>query len=302
MLNLLLSVLFTVTWLVGFRLFKTYKINTFQAVVVNYWTCVFTGLLTFDVGNLLNINTLAQFWVLLAAVLGGMFISTFYLTALATQKIGLTLTTVSAKISLVVPVLFSLFVFQSSQKSFDFINYLGVLMAILAIVFSSLKKDPDAPIARDWLSIIFPVLIFATNGAVDTMVNYLNWQYINAQNGVLFSVISFVSAASIGLVGLLYQLLIHKTGIALRNILGGIAIGVPNFFSFYFLLLALADFKNDGAFLYPIFNILTILFSAVWAWLLFREKLSPLNRLGIGLAMIAMFLIAYQEIWAKIFG
>jgi multidrug transporter EmrE-like cation transporter len=300
MLNLLLAVLFTVTWLVGFRLFKTYKINTFQAVVINYWTCAFTGLFTFDISNSLNINTLSQFWVLLAALLGGMFISTFYLTAIATQKIGLTLTTVSAKISLVVPVLFSLFVFQSSQKNFDFINYLGVLLALLAIVFSSLKKEEDTPVARDLLSILFPILIFATNGAVDTMVNYLNWQYVRPENSAFFSIVSFVAAASLGLVGLLYQIFVKGEGLAVKNILGGVAIGVPNFFSFYFLLLALADFKSDGAFLYPIFNILTILFSAIFAWFLFREKLSQLNRIGIGLAVVAMILIAYQEILAKI--
>jgi multidrug transporter EmrE-like cation transporter len=300
MLNLLLAVLFTVTWLVGFRLFKTYKINTFQAVVVNYWTCVFTGLFTFDISNSLNTSVLSQFWVLLAALLGGMFISTFYLTAISTQKIGLTLTTVSAKISLVLPVLFSLFIFQSSQKAFDSLNYLGVLLALLAIVFSSLKKEEEAPIARDWLSILFPILIFVTNGAVDTMVNYLNWQYVKPENSAFFSIVSFVSAASLGLIGLLYQILVKKETLAVKNILGGIAIGVPNFFSFYFLLLALADFKSDGAFLYPIFNILTILFSAVFAWLLFKEKLSLLNRIGISLALVAMILIAYQEILAKI--
>ncbi len=36
-----------------------------------------------------------------------------------------------------------------------------------------------------------------------------------------------------------------------------------------------------------------VLFSAAVAWLLFREKLTVLNQVGIGLALVAIAMIAY---------
>jgi multidrug transporter EmrE-like cation transporter len=73
-------------------------------------------------------------------------------------------------------------------------------------------------------------------------------------------------------------------------------LGVPNVLSFYFLLKALGAFGNSAAFVFPIYNILSMLASAAAAWLLFRERLSPLNRLGLALAVLAIVLISYQEL------
>jgi drug/metabolite transporter (DMT)-like permease len=297
MLNLALTVVLTVTWLVGFRLFKTFKINTFQAVVVNYLTCVSTGILTFGFGNILTANNFALPGVWLALLLGSFFISTFYLTAIGAQKIGLTLTTVATRISLVIPVIFGLWVFQSNQKNFDFLNYLGVLLALMAIVLSSIQKEENAPVARDLSSFFFPLLIFLMTGLVDTTVSFVNLKYVSPQNSAFFSVVSFISAGTIGISILAWRVIQKGEKIAFKNILGGIGIGIPNFFSFYFLILTLADFKNDAAFLYPVFNILTILVSTLVAIMLFREKLSKINWLGIALALIAMLLVAYQEIF-----
>ena len=70
----------------------------------------------------------------------------------------------------------------------------------------------------------------------------------------------------------------------------------PNFLSFYFLLKALGAFGNSAAFVFPIYNILTMMASAAAAWLFFREKLNPLNRVGLLLAVIAIILISYQEL------
>lgn len=297
MLNLVLTVVLTVTWLVGFRLFKTFKINTFQAVVVNYLTCVSTGLLTFGTTKILNSENFALPGLWVALLLGSFFISTFYLTAVGAQKIGLTLTTVATRISLVIPVVFGLWVFQSNQKNFDGLNYLGVILALVAIVLSSIQKEENTPIACDLSSVFFPLLIFLMTGLVDTTVSFVNLKYVNPQNSAFFSVVSFISAGTIGIMILVWRIIQKGEKLAFKNILGGIGIGVPNFFSFYFLILTLADFKNDAAFLYPIYNILTILVSTLVALVFFRERLSKINWLGIGLALTAMLLIAYQEIF-----
>jgi drug/metabolite transporter (DMT)-like permease len=87
-----------------------------------------------------------------------------------------------------------------------------------------------------------------------------------------------------------------KEKVTLRSILGGLILGFPNFLSFYFLLGALSDFGNSAAFVFPIYNVLSMLTSSFLAWILFKETLQPLNKLGLALAVLAIFLISYQEI------
>ena len=59
---------------------------------------------------------------------------------------------------------------------------------------------------------------------------------------------------------------------------------------------ALAFFNNDGAFFFPVFNILTILASILFAFMLFREKPTKINMAGVLVALVSIFLIAHKEI------
>jgi drug/metabolite transporter (DMT)-like permease len=60
----------------------------------------------------------------------------------------------------------------------------------------------------------------------------------------------------------------------------------------------LGDFGNSAAFVFPIYNVLSMLTSALMAWVLFKETLEPLNKLGLALAVVAICLISYQEIFS----
>ncbi len=95
---------------------------------------------------------------------------------------------------------------------------------------------------------------------------------------------------------LLFRVLFWQEKVSWRSLVGGFILGVPNFLSFYFLIKALGTFGNSAAFVFPIYNILTMMASAAAAWLFFREKLNGLNRWGLGLAVLAIVLISYQEL------
>jgi multidrug transporter EmrE-like cation transporter len=116
------------------------------------------------------------------------------------------------------------------------------------------------------------------------------------QEGALFTLIACVGAVLVGTTWLLVLLLRSGEKLLFRSVVGGLVLGVPNVLSFYFLLKALGAFGNSAAFVFPIYNILSMLASAAAAWLLFRERLSPLNRLGLALAVLAIVLISYQEL------
>ena len=69
-----------------------------------------------------------------ALIIGILFIVTFNMIAFSTQKIGIAITTVANKMSMIIPVLVGLYLFNEKQS---LLKFLGVFLAILAIYFSS---------------------------------------------------------------------------------------------------------------------------------------------------------------------
>ena len=77
-----------------------------------------------------------------------------------------------------------------------------------------------------------------------------------------------------------------------KNILGGIALGIPNFFSIYFLVMALRSEGFESSSIFTINNVAIVLVSTVLGIALFREKLILKNWIGIALAIISILLVA----------
>jgi uncharacterized membrane protein len=92
---------------------------------------------------------------------------------------------------------------------------------------------------------------------------------------------------------LIIQLAVGKQQFSGKAVLAGAAIGIPNYFSIWCLMEVLKKYANNSSAIIPINNMGIVLFSAVMAWLLFKEKLSLINWVGIGLAVGAIALIAY---------
>lgn len=147
MLFLSLSILLSVLLLLNFRLFPRYDINTFQAIVFNYPVCFITGFLLLPAGQSFSID-FSQTWTWLALGLGVGFILTFLLSGASTQRMGITATSLANNLSLVIPVCFSLFVFQAGggAAGFDLLNYLGLVLALVAVGLSTYKKKQ--PLSR----------------------------------------------------------------------------------------------------------------------------------------------------------
>lgn len=297
MLYLLLGILFNVAIFIAFRTYAKFGVQTLPAIVVNYYVCVLTGLVF--LGSLRDIPamfSLENQWIYFAFFLGFLFIITFYMMAVTTQRLSVTVSSIAAKMSLAIPVIFSLFVFQIESKPFNALNYLGILTAFLAIYLSSLKKkEKGAELAvKNWGLMLLPLGVFVCSGIIDTTINYTTFTYLTDAEAALFPLVIFFVA---GVIGTGMQLA-RRERTGLKEFIGGIALGVPNYFSIYFIVKALDEFENNGAFFYPILNINIILFSSLFAIIFFKEKLLPVNKLGLGLAVLAILLISYQEIFA----
>ncbi|SOD80359.1 hypothetical protein [Spirosoma fluviale] len=312
MLFLSLSILLSVLLLLNFRLFPRYEINTFQAIVFNYPVCFITGFLLLPAGQTFSID-FSQTWTWLALGLGVGFILTFLLSGASTQRMGITATSLANNLSLVIPVCFSLFAFRAGggAAAFDVLNYLGLVLALVAVGLSTYKKETivekqigetSPKISRLGVSALLPVAVFVFYGATNTMINYMNLRYIPSTDKTVQVTLTMVLGAIVaGLVMLTVRIIQGKEQIQLRSLVGAVTLGVPNFLSFYTLLLALSAFGSNGAFVYPLYNIGVILLAAVVAALFFREQLSTANKVGLGLAVVAIALISWQEL-AKAWG
>jgi uncharacterized membrane protein len=298
----LLSVLFTVALYMIMRAYPRYKVNSFHAIVFNYYACVATGLLlTPNLGVFSEINWRSE-GTLLTLALGTLFVGAFLLIGLTTQKVSVTAASLAGNMSLVIPVMFGLFIFKNNNKEFTIINYVGLLIALVALglgalqVSSSKSKETLRTFTPATLFWILPVLTFLASGTNNTLINFLSSKYYAPTQSTVFMIIACTGAILVGTSVLAYKILLKGEKLELRSVVGGLLLGIPNFLSLYFLLLALASFGNSAAFVFPIYNILSMLVSSLAAWLIYKEKLNHYNRMGLALAVLAILLISYQEL------
>ena len=240
----------------------------------------------------------AENWTIYALLLGVGFIITFLLSGFSTQRMGMTATSLANNISLVIPVLCSLFIFKNQGRTFDAFNYLGLVLALVAVALSTFKKNNEK-ITGKGLDILLPIAVFLMYGITNTSLNYLNINYIKSPDRTVpVTLVMIFGAILAGMTILVIQVIRGKEKIALKNILASITLGVPNFLSFYFLILALTAYGNSGAFVYPLYNIGVILIAALVATIFFKEKLTAFNKIGLLLAVLAIVLISWQDIQA----
>jgi len=286
---LLLSILASTTILVVFKLFERFKINNFQAIVVNYIVAGTFGFLL--QGDTEKITSLYHFsWFYYALALGSFFISIFFLMALTTQRSGLSVVSVATKMSVVIPIIFGLLYYK---ESLGILKGIGILLALFAVYLASIKNKHGLTIQKK--NLIFPLLVFLGSGIIDTGIKFIEEGFVAPEDVAIFSSTLFYAAGSIGLLALLVQKLKGTLKFETKSILGGIALGIPNFFSLYFLVGALRSDIMESSGIFTVNNIGIVTLSTFVAILLFKEKLIPKNWLGIILALVSIGLIALSK-------
>jgi multidrug transporter EmrE-like cation transporter len=192
--------------------------------------------------------------------------------------------------SLAIPVAAGVWLYNEQVNA---VKFFGILLAMAAVTFSSWKSETKSESKKHGKSWLFPLIIFVGSGFLDTSMKYVETQVLSPALTSIFLLLLFLTAGSIGIGILTTGLVLGKMKFHYRNLLGGIVLGVPNYFSIYFLLEALSTSGMDSTVIFPIMNVGTVLLSAVSAIVMFREKLSVLNYLGLGLSIAAILMIAF---------
>jgi drug/metabolite transporter (DMT)-like permease len=274
---------------VVFRLYRTYDVSTFHAIVVNYLTAFCTGLFLYR-GPLSLSDIPSQPWAAGALVLGTLFIVIFNLMARTSQQLGVSVASVATKMSLVIPVLAGLILYG---EQLNLLKVVGIATALVAVFFASLKKD-NRSLKRGMKIFILPFLVFLGSGIIDSSIKYLEANLVPEPEFPVFSATLFGFAALTGLGVLLVRSPRDLIRWNPRNILGGVALGVPNFFSVYFLLRALQFEGLNSASIFTLNNVSIVMFTTLLGILLFKEAMSPRNWAGVALAVVSILLISFS--------
>ncbi len=283
MVYIFLSVLLNASLFVVFKLFEKFKVNTFQAIVFNYFIAFFVAYFSSEVR--FNIEkTPYEDWFLGASFLGVLFVTMFYILGLTAQKLGLSVVAVASKMSVIIPIIFGVIIYNEVLGIYKLI---GIALALIAVYFTSLKEKQ----AFNTSHLYLPLILFLGSGILDTTLKYIEKVYVSKAETSIYLSSIFLIAGILGSISLAYLVIRKKTTITLRNVIGGIVLGVPNYYAMYYLLKALQTEGLESSTVFTINNVAIVLFSTILGLLLFKEKITLKNIFGIILAISSIVLI-----------
>jgi drug/metabolite transporter (DMT)-like permease len=286
MLYLILSVVFSVLLLVNFRAHARFQVDTRIAILLNYPVCFLTAYL--HQPSALPLQWPAPTDTSLMIAMGIGFVITFLLSGFSTQKNGMAPTSLANNISLVIPVLINLFILKTGGDITASV-LAGLVFSFAAIYFCSPKVDASSE-TKPVVGLL--IAVFVAYGLTNTLFSYLN-STLTAQVG---GTLPFIMMLLIGSMAGSALVLVWKTVNGTLNwnrnsVLAAIPLGLPNFFSFYFLLKALDAYQNNAAVVLTMYNLSVILLSAISAYVIFKEQLSKRQWLGLALGCVGIALL-----------
>ena len=277
MISLTLTILFTVSLFIFFKEFEKRNIDTQQAITFNYLTASIIAILLY--GNSICLSDIVNTsWIYPTIALGVFFVVMFNIMAKTTQQLGISIASIASKMSLVIPVIAAL-LFQRNIN-LSIYNYIGILLALIAIFLTFKKKQ------KTQKSLKIAIFLFFGAGILDSFLDYIREKHLESINDFnLFIILIFFIAFFTGFV----IIIIKRNKISFKNIIGGVLLGIPNYFSIYFVLLSLESL--GGAVVFPVLNIGVVLISTIISYLVYKENLNKENWFGIVLACISIFLL-----------
>ncbi|APZ47845.1 hypothetical protein BW723_16780 [Polaribacter reichenbachii] len=285
MIYLILSILFSTGLFVIFKYFGIYKVDVLKAIFVNYIVAFIMGFAltesSFTFSEIPN-----QPWFIGATCLGALFVSIFFVMAMTAQRNGVSVTSVAGKMSVVIPVFFGVFLYN---ESVTVLKIVGIIIALISVYLASVKEK--STVSKN-AGLLFPVLLFLGSGAIDTILKFVESNYVPKNDVSIFSGSLFGIAAAFAAIVLIIKSLKKREAFGVKNIFAGIVLGVPNYFSIVFLIKALQTQGFESSTLFTINNVAIVIVSTVVGLLVFKEQFSIKNKIGVALAILGIVIVA----------
>jgi drug/metabolite transporter (DMT)-like permease len=291
--DLLLSIFSSTLIFILFRSFPGFKIDILQAVVANYFVAFTCGIMLFsnDLSTLKNQEIMqASPYAFMCGVL---FISLFVIMGISSQKNGVATTSIAVKMSMALSVLFVLI---AQFNVINFNNLIPLILALAGVFLVSYQGQTKEGSGSLWMLGV----LFLGSACLDLVLFFVQDSWLPNFHQGIFASLGFGMAGCLGLLYLIYLSFHKKLKFDLRSWLGGIVLGIPNYFSIYLLVKAYNTLGIEPQQVLSIANVGVVLASALVGFLLFKEPFSWKKGWGMVLCLLALSLsvISFEEIFS----
>lgn len=283
MIYILLSISCSVTVAILLKLAKRYHINVLQAVLWNYLAAIILSYLFFKPA----LSTIAIIPSNIMISVGVLLPLLFMVLAASVRNIGIVKTDIAQRMSLFIPIAAALFLFG---ESFSGLKIAGLAIGFVAILFTLIRKSTTKTETGLYL---YPILVFVGFGAIDVLFKQLALDQSNPYTSSLFVI--FCISFFIALLILLYTIIAGKQKVELINFACGIILGCFNFGNILFYMKAHRAMASHPSTVFAAMNMGVIIAGSIIGIIIFKEKISKLNYLGILMALVAILLITLSQ-------
>lgn len=285
MIDIILAIALPVFSVVLFKEFDKHKVNTLHAIIFNYLGAIIIGLFLFVTpSQLIDLPKSPYLWQ--SILIGFLFLFNFYIIARTAQLRGVSFATFANKMSIGIPILITVLWYNelvSVSKT------IGIFLTFLAIFFITRnKKSKDNNSKLIWL----PLAVFVFTGIAETIINVTQKDYFKDSSEIgLFVITSFLFSFLFGIIILISQL----KKITFRSLVAGLVLSIPNTLGVYFFVKCLNS-SVDSTSILPVLHIGSLVLSIFIGYVIYKDKLTVINWIGIAVAFIAIFFLQIS-IW-----
>ena len=284
--NLIIAVLCSVAVSVLLKVARKRNIVIQQAIAFNYIVALSLSwfLLKPDFKGLEFTDFIAQSEntpIFLA--LGILLPSVFIIMSKAVEFAGIVRSDAAQRLSLFLPILAAFLIFHETLSQSKVV---GIVLAFVGL-FCLLSK-PNQQSAVDFRGILGLVGVWFGYGIIDILFKQV------AKSGGAFPTTLFIAFSLAACIMFIY-LLFKRTQWNVASVVGGIILGVLNFFNILFYIKAHQSFGSNPTLVFAGMNIGVICLGTITGALIFKEKISKINWLGIVFSLCAIFCLYYLD-------
>lgn len=270
---LIMSVICSVLVSVLLKLARPKNINLSLAITVNYAVCVLATLLFLQPA--FNDDAIKQ-GLLLFVALGVLLPSIFLVMGKAVQLAGIVKADTAQRLALIIPIISAFLLFGEQLTSAKLIALILVFVAMGCLLY---KKSMNNAHTHRHTTLLIGV--FVGYGVIDVLLKQLS-KMGGATSGNL--IISF-GLALIFMLGFNFY---KKYRWDKTSMMGGVILGLLNFANIFTYINAHKAMSDTPTLVFAGMNMGVIVLGALTGLLVFKERLSAINLLGVVIALIAI--------------
>ncbi|MBC7744731.1 MAG: DMT family transporter [Flavobacterium sp.] len=268
------------------KLAKRYKIDVIQAIAWNYLAAGFLCYIIYRPPLITLYQASNPFHIYL--LLGFLLPALFLVLAASVRYSGIVRTDIAQRLSLFIPVLAAFLLYNEAPSIF---KTFGIALAFTAILLSiPWNTTQNNQSAFGWISLIG---VFLGLGIIDILFKQIaQYKTVNFPTSLL---VIFIIAFLISLITLLFLFLIKKIKFEWINFGCGLILGMANFGNILFYVKAHQSLATQPSVVFATMNIGVIILGSLVGIVLFKEKLSRLNYVGILLALVSIVFVVLSR-------